>query len=285
MMFVIKGVVNLSNDEVGELAVVSYQGTNGDYRLSFFFNKEEVLSDFNVDYAEVLGILDNKVRGEIMSYDVNTYLKVTEDSLEIVDLNLYTDKDTKSILPYKNAVTECTCIQRKVRVHQFSLPDLDVAVRAKSHQKQYHMRGIKLGFHLSLENPIKYNEVDLIPVESYYADYEAMADIVNLDYTIQDYTQPLKSVVELSEDHQEQEEDYEYYDEEEGIDEVEMDIDDEDEQEPVEEEAKPPVVEPKVEEKPKKTSPKKTSPKKPTKKEKTSPTQPRTKDGKFAPKK
>lgn len=284
MMFVIKGVVNLSNDEVGELAVVSYQGTNGDYRLNFFFNKEEVLSDFNVDYAEVLGILDNKVRGEIMSYDVNTYLKVTEDSLEIVDLNLYTDNDTKSILPYKNAVTECTCTQRKVRVHQFSLPDLDVAVRAKSHQKQYHMRGIKLGFHLSLENPIKYNEVDLIPVESYYADYEAMADVVNLDYTIQDYTQPLKSVVELSEDHQEQEEDYEYYDEEEGIDEVEMDIDDEDEQEPVEE-AKPPVVEPKVEEKPKKTSPKKTSPKKPTKKEKTSPTQPRTKDGKFAPKK
>ena len=31
MMFVIKGVVNLSNDEVGELAFVSYQGTAGDY--------------------------------------------------------------------------------------------------------------------------------------------------------------------------------------------------------------------------------------------------------------
>src|SRR5574344_1747405 len=48
MMFVIKGVVNLSNDEVGELAFVSYQGTAGDYRFSFFFNKEVKKSAFEL---------------------------------------------------------------------------------------------------------------------------------------------------------------------------------------------------------------------------------------------
>lgn len=323
MMFVIKGVVNLSNDEVGELAFVSYQGTAGDYRFSFFFNKEEIMSDFRMEYSEVLGVLDNKVRKEIMSYDVNTYLRVTEDSFEIVDLNLYTEDDTNSIVVDKDSVAECSYIHRRVAVHKFSLPCLDLAVRAKSHQKQYQMRGIKLAFHLALENPIKYNEVDLIPLECYYADYEAMADIVNLDYTIQDYTQPLKSVVELSEDHleEDQEEDLDYEEEEiEDEDEVEMDLDEDEEEEevnhvemkiggttikfpkleelqdtpirkkksvepPVEEQ---PVEEPPVEEeKPKTTkkTTKKTSPKKTTKKEKTSPTQPRTKDGKFAPKK
>lgn len=324
MMFVIKGVVNLSNDEVGELAFVSYQGTAGDYRFSFFFNKEEIMSDFNMEYSEVLGVLDNKVHKEIMSYDVNTYLRVTEDSFEIVDLNLYTEDDTNSIVVDKDSVAECSYIHRRVAVHKFSLPSLDLAVRAKSHQKQYQMRGIKLAFHLALENPIKYNEVDLIPLECYYADYEAMADIVNLDYTIQDYTQPLKSVVELSEDHLEEEEDdleedLDYEEEEiedEDEDEIEMDLDEDEEEDdnhvsmkigtstikfpkleelqdkptrklkpiepPVEEETpveEPPVEEPKVEQKPKKPT------KKTTKKKDKKATQPRTKDGKFAPKK
>lgn len=289
MMFVIKGVENLSNNVVGELAIVSYQGTNGDYTLSFFFDKEEIMSDFKMEYSEVLAVLDNKAHKEIMSYDVNTYLRVTEDSFELVDLNLYTNDDTKSIKVSKNSVTECTYTHRRIALHKFSLQGLDVAVRAKSHMKQYHMRGIRLAFHLALENPIKYNEVDLIPLESYYADYEAMADVVTLDYTIQDYTQPPKSVVELSEDHaneqEEEVEEYEYADE--GIDEIEMDLDDEEEEEEVEEvehdEEESPVVEeqPPVEEpvKPKKTT------KKTTKKTPKKVNQPRTKDGKFAPKK
>lgn len=322
MMFVIKGVVNLSNEQVGELAFVSYQGTNGDYRFSFFFNKEEIMSDFTMDYSEVLEVLDNKVRKEIMSYDVNTYLKVTEDSFELVDLNYYTEEDTKSVVVDKNSVAECSYMHRRIALHKFSLPSIDLAVRAKSHQKQYQMRGIKLAFHLALENPIKYNEVDLIPLECYYADYEAMADIVYLDYTIQDYTQPLKSVVELSEDHLEEEDDLEEdldYEEEiedeedeEDEDEIEMDLDEEEDDnhvsmkigtttikfpkleelqdkparklkpiEPQEEKTpveEPPVEEPKVEQKPKK--PTKKSSKKKDKK-----VQPRTKDGKFAPKK
>ena len=38
MMFVVKGVMNLSDSTKGELAFVSYQNTQGDHNMSFFYN-------------------------------------------------------------------------------------------------------------------------------------------------------------------------------------------------------------------------------------------------------
>ena len=150
---------------------------------------------------------------------------------------------------------------------------------------------------LAWENPVKYDDIDLYPVEHYYADYEAMTDIVYLDYTIIDYTQPVKSVTELVEEAMQEEEyiqddeledimdqyeeepidDEEEYDDE---DEIEMEIPNLTPRRVAKSNVIPPVVEePKEEVKPQPT-------KKDNKKPNTTPqgktfNQPRGKDGKF----
>lgn len=199
MMFVIKGVSSYSENTLGELAIVSYQDSKGEHNMSFFYNKEEIFSDFVVSYSNVLSKLDKRPQ-EIVLADKQAYLRVAEDNFELVDLYKYTNEDKKSVKTEKHSPVEASVIRQVARVHNYDIPDLDLAVRAKSHMKQYQMRGLTLAMKLAWENPIKYDEVELYPVPSYYADFEAMTDVVYLDYTIQDYTQPVKSVTELAEE-------------------------------------------------------------------------------------
>lgn len=242
MMFVVKGVVNLSNDIEGEWAVVSYQNTSGDHCMTFFFNKEEIFSDFQVSYSKVLANLDRKPT-EILLHDTKTYLRVTKDMMEIVDLTMYTKQDKESKVPQKSMVTLSECSRQNITLHEFEIPGLEQSVRAKSHMRTYRMQGVILAMKLAWENPIRYDEVEIFPVDNYYADFEAMTDIVYLDYTIQDYTQPVKSVQELAQEYEEEEyeeeedeeiefdeeeqveayEEHDDYEEEEDEDEIEMD--------------------------------------------------------------
>lgn len=265
MMFVVKGAVNLSNNTEGELAIVSYQNTNGDHCMSFFFNKEEVFSDFGLSFSEVLSKLDKRPRN-IVLYDRKAYLRASEDALEIVDLHMYTNEDKDSKQSVRRNPVESECTKQNVLVHSFEVPNLDMSVRAKSHMKQYQMRGLSLVMKLAWENPIKYDQVDIFPVDNYYADFEAMTDVMYFDYTIQDYTQPVKSVTELVEEEVDEEEYLQddeleeiIEDEEEELDEVEMEI------------PELPQRRPKKEDKPKKST---------TQQGKTN-TQPRDKNGKF----
>lgn len=274
MMFVVKGVVNLSDSTKGELAIVSYQSTQGDHRMSFFYNREEVFSDFTLSFGEVISKLDKRPN-EIVVADRKAYLRVVEDELELVDLHLYSKSDKELTATMKIHPTEAVLTKQVVSVHKYKLPDLETAVRAKSHMKQYQMKGLTLAMKLAWENPIKYDEVDIFPVDNYYADFEAMTDVVYLDYTIQDYTQQVKSVEELVDQVAIDEEEYLQDDElEEIIEEYEEEsIDDDYEEEEDEEEVEielptRKIIQkaPQVKEEPKK---------------KQANTQPRDKNGKF----
>ena len=273
MMFVVKGAVNLSNNTEGELAIVSYQNTNGDHCMSFFFNKEEVFSDFGLSFSEVLSKLDKRPHN-IVVYDRNAYLRASEDALEIVDLHMYTNEDKDSKQSVRRNPVESECIKQNVLVHSFEVPNLDMSVRAKSHMKQYQMRGLSLVMKLAWENPIKYDQVDIFPVDNYYADFEAMTDVMYFDYTIQDYTQPVKSVTELVE---------EEVDEEEYLQDDELEeIIEEYEEEPIEDiEEELDEVEMEIPELPQRRPKKEDKPKKSTTQQGKTNTQPRDKNGKF----
>ena len=286
MMFVVKGAVNLSNNTEGELAIVSYQNTNGDHCMSFFFNKEEVFSDFGLSFSEVVSKLDKRPHN-IVLYDRKAYLRASEDALEIVDLHIYTNEDKDSKQSVRRNPVESECIKQNVLVHSFEVPNLDMSVRAKSHMKQYQMRGLSLVMKLAWENPIKYDQVDIFPVDNYYADFEAMTDVMYFDYTIQDYTQPVKSVTELVEEEVDaQEIDEEEYLQDDELEEILEDY----EEEPIEEdedlededevEMEIPDLTPRRQ---KKVEPKKevNKPKKSTTQQGKTNNQPRDKNGKF----
>lgn len=276
MMFVVKGAVNLSNNTEGELAIVSYQNTNGDHCMSFFFNKEEVFSDFGLSFSEVLSKLDKRPHN-IVLYDRKAYLRASEDALEIVDLHMYTNEDKDSKQSVRRNPVESECTKQNVLVHSFEVPNLDMSVRAKSHMKQYQMRGLSLVMKLAWENPIKYDQVDIFPVDNYYADFEAMTDVMYFDYTIQDYTQPVKSVTELVE---------EEVDEEEYLQDDELEeIIEEYEEEPIEDieyvEEELDEVEMEIPELPQRRPKKEDKPKKSTTQQGKTNAQPRDKNGKF----
>lgn len=199
MMFVVKGAVNLSNNTEGELAIVSYQTVSGDHNMSFFYNKEEVFSEFILGFSDVISKLDRRPK-EIVVHDRNAYLRVSEDSFELVDTSIYTEQDKEAETLTRRNAGESACIRQNALVHNFYIQNLRECVRSKSHMKQYQMQGLSLAMKLAWENPIKYDEVDIFPVDSVYADFEAMTDVVTLDYTIRDYTQPVKSVEELIEE-------------------------------------------------------------------------------------
>lgn len=283
MMFVVKGVVNLSNNNEGELAIVSYQNANGDHKMSFFYNREEVFSDFRLSFSEVISKLDKRPV-EIVVHDLNAYLRVTEEDFELVDLSIYTKDDKEAQNTTRRNPGESECTRQNALVYSFFIPSIDTCVRSKSHMKQYQMRGLTLAMKLAWENPISYSEVDIFPVDNVYADFEAMTDVVNLDYTIKDFTQPVKSVEELVEEVEEDEEEYLQDDELEEITEQyeEESIDDDDEYEEEEDEEveiELPPIKRKVKVEEVKEQPKKEQPKK-----KQANTQPRDKSGKFLPK-
>ena len=284
MMFVVKGVVNVSGD-VGELALVSYQNANGDHNMSFFFNREEVFSDFTLSFSDVLSKLDKRPR-EIVVHDRNAYIRVTETEFELVDIAIYTKDDKKAEKTTRRNPGESECIRQNALVHNYYIPNIGTCVRAKSHMKQYQMQGINLAMKLAWENPIKYDEVDLFPVDSVYADFEAMTDVVKLDYTIRDFTQPVKPVVDLNyKEDIEDEEDEEYLQDDE-LEEIIEQYEEETEEDQVEEEEEDEdEIEIDFEEIPRKAKPQPTTKKVPNKKSTTqkgkTSEQPRGKDGKF----
>lgn len=289
MMFVIKGVTNLSSVKEGELAIVSYQDQSGNHNMSFYFDKEEIYTDFTLNYGEVLAKLDKRPQN-IVAHSNNTYISVLDSTFELVDLNVYTQEDKDSKKNVKEDVSSTATMLQRVRRSQFMIHGLETAVRVKSHMKQYGMKGITLAMKLAWENPVKYEDIDNYPIPPYYADFEALTDIVYLDYTIKDYS--TKSVLELAEevDPLEDEEleeileEYEEYEEEyleeDNEDEIEMEIPNITRKRPVkntiEEVLQDVVVEPVVEEK--------KTPKSTTQQGKTN-AQPRDKSGKFTKKK
>ena len=305
MMFVIKGVNSLASKREGELAIVSYQDSTGSHNMSFYFDREEIYTDFNIKYNEVIAKLDKRPDNVVL-HSGNVYISATNSIFELIDMNLYTTEDRDLQEYVKEEVTSADVILQRVRANKFIIFDIDSAVRTKSHMKQYGMNGITLAMKLAWENPVKFEDIDSYPIPPYYADFEALTDIVYLDYAIKDFT--TKSVQELTQEvdyleDEELEEIVEQYEESEEY--VEEPIDDDQEEEEIEidlgtlqrrtrpqkvmddikeeqeeepqEETKEEVKEepkklPKVEEKPKANTKKKN-------------TQPRTRDGKFAPKK
>lgn len=271
MMFVVKGVVNLSNNTEGDLAIVSYQTASGDHNMSFFYNKEAIFTEFELSFSEVISKLDKRPHN-IVLYDNHVYLRATEDVLELVDLHMYSTEDEKLKQFGRKHPVESECTQQKAYVHSFKISNLDMSIRAKSHIKQYQMRGLSLVMKLAWENPIKFDEVDIFPVDNYYADFEAMTDVMYFDYTIQDYSQPVKSVEELVEEVEIEEEEYLTDDE---LEEIIEDY----EEEPIEDEDIIDIEFTEIPQRKAKTEPK--PPKKSTTQQGKTQNQPRDKNGKF----
>ena len=130
MMFVIKGVNSLAGNREGELAIVSYQDSTGSHNMSFYFDREEIYTDFNIKYNEVISKLDKRP-DKIVLHSGNVYLSATNSIFELIDMNLYTTEDRDLQEYVKEEVTSADVILQRVRANRFIIFDIDTAVRTK----------------------------------------------------------------------------------------------------------------------------------------------------------